>query len=168
MTIFGHLQEPAQPPRPSVPSKTGAPMVTIRRIETPGRVEPMVTISMAKNGGNNQKSGAAGSGSQKDDKLLYTLVNGQAMRTNEAPSDLLPNAKLMDANLSKKQKKKLKKQAKNGDSAGAGLGMPEQHIPPTFNIPTPMGVPQTPSMYQNSMQVSNLLFLLMFFFQTLH
>ena len=130
-------------------------MVTIRRIETPGRVEPMVTISMAKNGGNNQKSGAAGSGSQKDDKLLYTLVNGQAMRTNEAPSDLLPNAKLMDANLSKKQKKKLKKQAKNGDSGGGGM---EQHIPPPFNIPTPMGVPQAPvggpSMYQHSMQVS--------------
>ena len=72
-------------------------MVTIRRVETPGHVQPMVTISMAKN----ESSQKQGSNPQKadqpqQDKLLYTLVNGQAMRTNEAPSDLLPEAKLMD------------------------------------------------------------------------
>ena len=99
------IQQPPEPARPSVPSKTGAPMVTIRRIETPNAAEPMVTISMAKNG----NSGAANNKQVKEDKLLYTLVNGQAMRTPDAPSDLLPNAKLVEgANLSKKQKKKLK------------------------------------------------------------
>ena len=81
-------------------------MVTIRRIDNPQSGDPMVTISMAKE--NNK---------QKDDKLLYTLVNGQAMRTNDAPQDLIPNAKLMDIN--KKQKKKLKKQ-----------GTPEVPLPP--------------------------------------
>ena len=104
-------QQPQEPPRPSVPSKTGAPMVTIRRIETPNS-EPMVTISMANNNKNNGSTGNGTAGNQnKEDKLLYTLVNGQAMRTPEAPSDLLPNAKLVE-NLSKKQKKKLKKQGK--------------------------------------------------------
>ena len=68
-------------------------MVTIRRIDNPQSGDPMVTISMAKDK------------KQKEDKLLYTLVNGQAMRTNEAPQDLIPSAKLMD----KKQKKKLNK-----------------------------------------------------------
>jgi len=102
-------KEPSPPSsaRPSVPSKTGAPMVTIRRVETPGRPEPMVTISMAKNenSGNGKNPGKdSGNGS---DKLLYTLVNGQAMRTSEAPSDLLPDAQLMD--LSKKQKKETEK-----------------------------------------------------------
>merc|ERR1719219_2594066 len=116
-------QEPPQPPRPSVPSKTGAPMVTIRRVETPGRTEPMVTISMAKN--ESQKNPTK----DNQDKLLYTLVNGQAMRTNEAPSDLLPEAKLMDSNLSKKQKKKLKKQAKNNPEAGL-----QSDHPNPFNI----------------------------------
>jgi len=86
-------QNPTSSPKPSIPSKTGAPMVTIRRIDNPQSGDPMVTISMAKDN------------KQKDDKLLYTLVNGQAMRTNEAPQDLIPSAKLMD----KKQKKKLKK-----------------------------------------------------------
>jgi len=81
-------------------------MVTIRRIETPNSAEPMVTISMAKNGGNSASNTKQ---VKQEDKLLYTLVNGQAMRTPDAPSDLLPNAKLVEgANLSKKQKKKLK------------------------------------------------------------
>ena len=69
-------------------------MVTIRRVETPGRTEPMVTISMAKN-----ESAKNVKDNNNQDKLLYTLVNGQAMRTNEAPSDLLPEAKLMDSKL---------------------------------------------------------------------
>ena len=103
-------QQPQEPPRPSVPSKTGAPMVTIRRIETPNS-EPMVTISMANNNKNNGTGNGTAGNQNKEDKLLYTLVNGQAMRTPEAPSDLLPNAKLVE-NLSKKQKKKLKKQGK--------------------------------------------------------
>ena len=141
--------------RPSVPSKSGAPMVTIRRVETPGRPEPMVTISMAKNE-NSKKSGKDNS-----DKLLYTLVNGQAMRTNEAPSDLLPDAKLMDANLSKKQKKKLKKQAKNSSEqsglSGVTITQSDGTNPNPFNIPMPMGVPiGTPAghpMFQSSMQV---------------
>ena len=90
------LQNQVSSPKPSIPSKTGAPMVTIRRIDNPQSGDPMVTISMAKDN------------KQKDDKLLYTLVNGQAMRTNDAPQDLIPNAKLMEMN--KKQKKKLKKQ----------------------------------------------------------
>ena len=144
-------------------------MVTIRRVETPGRPEPMVTISMAKNenSGNGKNSGKDnGNGS---DKLLYTLVNGQAMRTSEAPSDLLPDAQLMD-NLSKKQKKKLKKQAQGRpdqgslsgvtitqSSVGAGGGSPNPfNIPPPTGLPShvPVGVPTGPKMLQPSMQVS--------------
>merc|ERR1712110_395102 len=54
------------------------------------------------------------------------------------PSDLLPEAKLMDSNLSKKQKKKLKKQAKNPNEAG--LHQSDSH-PNPFNIPPPVGIP---------------------------
>lgn len=129
--------QPDPSPRPSVPSKTGAPMVTIRRIETPGAADPMVTISMAKDGKK-----------VKDDKLLYTLVNGQAMRTNDAPSDLLPNAKLMD-NLSKKQKKKLKKQnqQENSSPLTGGVNFVQQAPPP---MPT-ANASMFPSMFQSSM-----------------
>ena len=125
-----------QTPRPSIPSKTGAPMVTIRRIETPN-AEPMVTISMAakNNAGNNSSASATNNqqnkNSKTEDKLLYTLVNGQAMRTPEAPSDLLPNAKLLDNTLSKKQKKKLKKQTAAGklQPSDSGNCVPEMvHI----------------------------------------
>merc|ERR1712062_937169 len=125
-----------QTPRLSIPSKTGAPMVTIRRIETPN-AEPMVTISMAakNNAGNNSSASATNNqqnkNSKTEDKLLYTLVNGQAMRTPEAPSDLLPNAKLLDNTLSKKQKKKLKKQTAAGklQPSDSGNCVPEMvHI----------------------------------------
>ena len=116
--------------RPSVPNKTGAPMVT------PGLPKPIVTISMVKN-------------------------------ENEAPSDLLPDAQLMD-NLRKKQKKKLKKQAQGRpdicslsgvtitqSNVGAGGGNPNPfNIPPPTWLPShvPMGVPSGPS--STSMQVS--------------
>merc|ERR1719266_1906193 len=70
--------QPQEPPRPSIPSKTGAPMVTIRRIETPN-AEPMVTISMAakNNAGNNSSASASNNqqnrnNSKTEDKLLYT------------------------------------------------------------------------------------------------
>merc|ERR1719414_2726817 len=105
-------QNQVSSPKPSIPSKTGAPMDTIRRIDNPQSGDPMVTISMAKDN------------KQKDDKLLYTLVNGQAMRTNDAPQDLIPNAKLMEMN--KKQKKKLKKQTAPEASAPA-LQQQHQH-----------------------------------------
>ena len=98
-------------------------MVTIRRIDNPQSGDPMVTISMAKDN------------KQKDDKLLYTLVNGQAMRTNDAPQDLIPNAKLMEMN--KKQKKKLKKQ-----------GTPEVLPPPPVqhqHQPSSMPMQQQPA-----------------------
>ena len=119
------------------------------------------------NSGNGKNSGKDnGNGS---DKLLYTLVNGQAMRTSEAPSDLLPDAQLMD-NLSKKQKKKLKKQAQGRpdmgglsgvtitqSNVGAGGGNPNPfNIPPPTGLPShvPVGVPTGPKMLQPSMQVS--------------
>ena len=119
-------------------------MVTIRRVETPGSIEPMVTISTAKDGKK-----------QRDDKLLYTLVNGQPMRTNEAPSDLLPNAKLMDANLSKKQKKKLKRNSKIDPNIPQGVTVtrppasvavplgPSVHPPgiPAYQPPAPVSKP---------------------------
>ena len=78
------------------------------------------------------------------------------MRTNEAPSDLLPEAKLMDSNLSKKQKKKLKKQARNNSEASS---LQSDH-PNPFNIPPPVGIPpQMPvglpaPAFQPSMQVN--------------
>ena len=146
-------------------------MVTIRRVETPGRPEPMVTISMAKNQENsgNGKNPGKDNGNGSGDKLLYTLVNGQAMRTSEAPSDLLPDAQLMD-NLSKKQKKKLKKQAQGRPDMGglSGVTITQSNVgagggnnPNPFNIPpptglpshVPVGVPAGPPMFQPSMQV---------------
>lgn len=136
---------PEQPAtsRPSVPSKTGAPMVTIRRIETPGVAEPMVTISMAKEG------------KQKEDKLLYTLVNGQAMKTQDAPSDLLPHAKPVD-NLSKKQRKKLKRmERQEGSGTPQGITtypkptlVDPTSLPPgsMFGVPSAMPVGPFPRM----------------------
>jgi len=74
-------QQPQRPPsqeRPSVPSKStpSQPMVTIRRIESGGATEPTVTISMQ---------------NEKDNKLLYTLINGQIHRAKDAPIDLIPS-----------------------------------------------------------------------------
>ena len=70
---------PSQPSqdRPSVPSKSSPsqPMVTIRRVEGGGVAEPTVTISMQ---------------AEKDNKLLYTLINGQIHRAKDAPADLIP------------------------------------------------------------------------------
>ena len=55
----------------------------------------MVTISMAKNENSGNGKNPGKDNGNGGDKLLYTLVNGQAMRTSEAPSDLLPGSEYL-------------------------------------------------------------------------
>jgi len=107
-----------RPPPPVV--KSDQPMVTIKRVMRPDSSEPTVTISVKKDDQENTESKAA---PQQQDKVLFTLVNGQVMKTANAPDNLIPGAKPMpqelakrlmpeeggDAKLSKKQKKRLGK-----------------------------------------------------------
>ena len=135
--------------RPHVPSKSGAPMVTIRRIENAG--EPTVTISMAKDSNHaNKKSQSSNGGTGGE--LLYTLVNGQALRTPEAPSDLIPHAKLMESgsgsNLSKSKKKRLRKQGKSLDETESPMPspkLPQRSPAPNFTITGPSGATIQPT-----------------------
>jgi len=109
------------PPPPSVaqpatqPPKSDQPMVTIKRVMRPDSSQPTVTISVKK-----EEKNAA-----DKEKVLFTLVNGQVMKTNHAPENLIPTAKplprdlamqilpdeMQDMALSKKQKRKNKKSA---------------------------------------------------------
>ncbi len=128
-------QSQQQQQRPHVPSKSGAPMVTIRRVENPAMGgEPTVTISMPAKENNKKKQNGGGGG----DQLLYTLVNGQAMRTPHAPADLIPNAQLMDAGdkVSKSKKKKLRKQGKSVEEAESPAPSPRLQ-PRSMNMPMP-------------------------------
>ena len=79
-----HLPNGSGELRPSVPSKSNQPMVTIRRIDNPSGGQPTVTISMMEE-----------AAKAKKDKLLYTLVNGEVIKSKDAPQNLLPNAKPM-------------------------------------------------------------------------
>eukprot|EP00092_Neocalanus_flemingeri_P019810 GFUD01021460.1.p1 GENE.GFUD01021460.1~~GFUD01021460.1.p1 ORF type:complete len:1720 (+),score=598.38 GFUD01021460.1:69-5228(+) len=102
----------ARPPPPPAP-KSDQPMVTIKRVMRPDTNEPTVTISVKKD---------EASTTNQQEKVLFTLVNGQVMKTPSAPDNLIPSAvplpqelakkilpeELQDTKLSKKQKKKLK------------------------------------------------------------
>jgi len=113
---------PYQPPQPAPPvarppptpaPKSDQPMVTIKRVMRPDTNEPTVTISVKKDEANPVS---------QQEKVLFTLVNGQVMKTPSAPDNLIPSAvplphdlakkilpdELLDTKLSKKQKKKLK------------------------------------------------------------
>merc|ERR1719282_555660 len=102
----------AAPPKPAAPAaKSDQPMVTIKRVMRPDTDEPTVTISVKKD-----------EGTQKEkEKVLFTLVNGQVLKTPSAPDNLIPSAVPMskelqkkiipeEENLSKKQRKKLRAQ----------------------------------------------------------
>eukprot|EP00095_Tigriopus_kingsejongensis_P010157 maker-scaffold575_size133042-snap-gene-0.40 protein:Tk10157 transcript:maker-scaffold575_size133042-snap-gene-0.40-mRNA-1 annotation:"Uncharacterized protein C4orf8" len=76
--------------RPSVPSQASPalPMFTIKRIQTPDDGQPSATISLK---------------DKRNEKLMYTFVNGEILRSKNAPTDLLPEARPMS---DKKKKKK--------------------------------------------------------------
>jgi len=146
----------AQPPMPqaSRPNPTSAstaastpksdqPMVTIKRVMRPDTNEPTVTISVKKD---------EASQAPNNEKVLFTLVNGQVMKTPSAPDNLIPSAVPMpkdmqkqflpedDVKLSKKQKKKLKARLEGGSgdsstksaaSTTPGSSGGKQNIPTT-------------------------------------
>merc|ERR1712112_263380 len=116
--------KPAPPAQPQ--PKSDQPMVTIKRVMRPDTNEPTVTISVKKDENDAKKSQQT---AEDKDKVLFTLVNGQVMKTANAPDNLIPGAKPMptelakrlmpeeggEAKLSKKQKKKLASKGR-GDS----------------------------------------------------
>merc|ERR1719273_2808157 len=100
-------------------------MVTIKRVMRPDSSEPTVTISVKKDEQENTESKAA---PQQQDKVLFTLVNGQVMKTANAPDNLIPGAKPMPQELAKrlmpeeggtKLSKKQKKRLGKGEGGGA-------------------------------------------------
>ena len=77
-------------PVPEAP-KSDQPMVTIKRVMRPDCNEPTVTISVKKEDERmNEK-----------EKVLFTLVNGQVMKTNHAPENLIPSAKPLPRDLAR-------------------------------------------------------------------
>jgi len=101
--------------------KPDQPMVTIKRVMRPDTGEPTVTISVKKDVEETKKSGQQGqTETEEKEKVLFTLVNGQVMKTADAPDNLIPSAKPLPKDLakrllpeetpalSKKQKKKLR------------------------------------------------------------
>ena len=65
-------------------------MVTIKRVMRPDSSEPTVTISVKKEDDLKAKVQAP-----PQDKVLFTLVNGQVLKTANAPDNLIPGAKPM-------------------------------------------------------------------------
>ena len=91
----------------------------------PDTDEPTVTFSVKKDEGKKQEK----------EKVLFTLVNGQVLKTPSAPDNLIPSAVPMpkdlqkkilpeDEKLSKKQKKKLKAQMEASQSSNAASNLP--------------------------------------------
>jgi len=130
-----------QPSRPTPPpaSKSDQPMVTIKRVMRPDTNEPTVTISVKKDEDGKEAKPAA----QQQDKVLFTLVNGQVMKTANAPDNLIPGAKPMptelakrlmpdeggDVKLSKKQKKKMASKGREAESASNSPAMQRAAAP---------------------------------------
>ena len=130
-----------QPSRPTPPpaSKSDQPMVTIKRVMRPDTNEPTVTISVKKDEDGKEAKPAA----QQQDKVLFTLVNGQVMKTANAPDNLIPGAKPMptelakrlmpdeggDVKLSKKQKKKMASKGREAESASNSPAMQRASAP---------------------------------------
>ena len=77
-------------------SQSNQPMVTIRRVENPSTSQPTVTISMKSD---QQAVAQAAAARPGEDKLLYTLVNGEILRARDAPDHLIPQAKPMPKNM---------------------------------------------------------------------
>jgi len=113
----------ARPPPPPAP-KSDQPMVTIKRVMRADTNEPTVTISVKKD---------EASPAPQNEKVLFTLVNGQVMKTPSAPDNLIPSAVPMpkdlakqilpdeEPKLSKKQKKKLKARMEGETSKPNGV-----------------------------------------------
>lgn len=127
----------SRPPAPPAP-KSDQPMVTIKRVMRPDTNEPTVTISVKKD--------EAANATAQNEKVLFTLVNGQVMKTPSAPDNLIPSAVPMpkdlqkqilpedDVKLSKKQRKKLRAKMDGEAQKSNGLN-------PASNRP---GLPTTP------------------------
>merc|ERR1712018_117159 len=64
---------PRAPIPAPAPAKSDQPMVTIKRVMRPDTDEPTVTISVKKDEDGKEAKPAA----QQQDKVLFTLVNGQ-------------------------------------------------------------------------------------------
>lgn len=96
--ISAPSQFTSQDRRPSVPSKASPaqPMFTIKRIQTPDGGQASATISLK---------------DKQNEKLMYKFVNGEILRSRDAPADLLPEAKPMGDG--KKKKKKAAKSLAN-------------------------------------------------------
>merc|ERR1719430_305739 len=105
----------------------------------PDTNEPTVTISVKKDEDGKEAKPAA----QQQDKVLFTLVNGQVMKTANAPDNLIPGAKPMptelakrlmpdeggDVKLSKKQKKKMASKGRDSESASNSPAMQRAPAP---------------------------------------
>eukprot|EP00088_Acartia_fossae_P042345 TRINITY_DN4444_c1_g1_i1.p1 TRINITY_DN4444_c1_g1~~TRINITY_DN4444_c1_g1_i1.p1 ORF type:complete len:977 (-),score=309.52 TRINITY_DN4444_c1_g1_i1:209-2866(-) len=127
-------------PASSNSGKPGQPMVTIKRVMRPDTNEPTVTISVKKEDINNGGGTPGDNNSSKNqaqdnkEKVLFTLINGQVMKTSHAPENLIPSAKplprdlarqvlpeeLQEATLTKKQRRKLKKKSNTAASQDGG------------------------------------------------
>merc|ERR1719220_1264727 len=130
--------QPSRPTPPPAP-KSDQPMVTIKRVMRPDTNEPTVTISVKKDEDGKEAKPAA----QQQDKVLFTLVNGQVMKTANAPDNLIPGAKPMptelakrlmpdeggDVKLSKKQKKKMASKGREAESASNSPAMQRASAP---------------------------------------
>jgi len=128
---------PTRPPPPPAP-KSDQPMVTIKRVMRADTNEPTVTISVKKD---------EASPAPQNEKVLFTLVNGQVMKTPSAPDNLIPSAVPMpkdlvkqilpeeEPKLSKKQKKKLKARMESeGSKSSAGATRPPLPTTPQGNV----------------------------------
>merc|ERR1719510_1452034 len=83
--------QPSRPTPPPAP-KSDQPMVTIKRVMRPDTNEPTVTISVKKDE----------DGKEEKEQVLFTLVNGQVMKTSSAPDNLIPSAVPMPRDLEKR------------------------------------------------------------------
>jgi hypothetical protein len=115
-TNFSPAADSSKPPQSAAAPKSDQPMVTIKRVMRPDTNEPTVTISVKKDEHNQMHD---------KEKVLFTLINGQVMKTGHAPDNLIPSAKplprdlarqvlpeeLHEATLTKNQRRKLKKKA---------------------------------------------------------
>jgi len=131
------------------PAKSDQPMVTIKRVMRPDTNEPTVTISVKKE----EKDHVT---AMDKEKVLFTLINGQVMKTSHAPDNLIPSAKplsrdlakqflpddLQEATLTKNQRRKLKKRTKENEADGV---MTSSSLPTT-----PSAVPSFPLSAQTS------------------
>merc|ERR1712083_109753 len=111
----------------------------IKRVMRPDTNEPTVTISVKKD--------EAANATAQNEKVLFTLVNGQVMKTPSAPDNLIPSAVPMpkdlakqilpeeESKLSKKQKKKMKaRMDSEGSKSSSSTNRPPLPTTPQGNV----------------------------------